>query len=417
MADQPRCIFGNFVNELMVAVPDERHARALVEVAPRKIWLAEPGDLMVLPSEPPAGFWEYAHELLGIEVGDVEVITVDSGPLRPLATRIRELGLVDRLRDALAARPGVRVLPFAFDRPTLELFAELGVPLEGYDEVTETAVETAYRLNTKSGFRDLAVELGIPVVPGTFCPDRASLDAAVADLQSRGKGAVVKLNRSSNGFALLFLEADQDAKAALDAHLAGLTAQPDGWLVEEFMQVQSILTVEMWSHADGPELVHTGQMITPNGSFSGQLTPPREWGAHLDALGEHGLTWGRKLHDAGYRGPFDLDAITAGDELYVTETNVRRTGTTYLEFLIRRLHGDEQVTWLADGRVGQSDLSFTEAAEALREAGIAYADGVGVILTADTRRLDRKWRFLVLGRDHDEVATLEKRLVDVLDLT
>jgi pre ATP-grasp domain-containing protein len=417
MADYPRCLFGNFVNELMVRVPDERHARALVVVSPRKIWLTEPGDLLVLPTEPPGEFWAYAHDLLGMTQGDVEVISVDSGPLRPLATRMRELGLVERLRDALTARPGVRGVPFALDRPTVELFDELGLSVDGYDTVPASAVETAYRLNTKSGFRALATELGIPIAPGMLCQDRAALQAATGELAARGRGAVVKLDRSSNGFALLFVRPGDDVDAVLDAHLAGINAQPDGWVVEEFLDIDSVLTVEMWSHDDGPELVHTGQMITPNGSFSGQLTPPREWSEHLDALAEYGLRWGRHLHDAGYRGPFDLDAVTAAGALYVTETNVRRTGTTYLEHLIRRLVPTSRpVTWLADGRVGKRDLGFADAAAALRAAGIAYADGIGVILTADTRALDRKWRFLVLGGDHDEVGTLEKQLVDVLGL-
>jgi hypothetical protein len=417
----PRCVFGNFVNELMVAVPDERHARALVEVAPRTIWLTQPGDLVVLPTTPSAEFWAYAHDLLGMSVGDVEVLVADSTELRPLAHRLDQLGLRDRLRAALAARPGAQVLPFALDRPTTTLFGELDVPFEGYPSpvVPATTTELVYRLNTKSGFHALADELDIPTVPSTLCTDPARLRATVHALLGRGKGAVVKLDRSSNGFALLFLRPEQepDADRLLDAHLATLTAQPARWLVEEFLDVESILTVEMWSAEEGPAVVHTGEMLTPNGSFSGQLTPPRRISTELDALCEYGLRWGERLHAAGYRGSFDLDAITADGRLYVTETNIRRTGTTYLEFLIRRLvPARRPLAWLADGRVGDRDLGFAEAVAALHEAGIGYADGVGTILTADTRALDRKWRFLIIGREHEEVSRIEKQLVDVLGL-
>ncbi|MFY1584684.1 peptide ligase PGM1-related protein [Micromonospora sp. WMMD734] len=416
----PLCLFANLVNELMVRVPDERHARALIAVSPRKIWLTRPGDVVVLPVEPPRQFWEYAHETLGLQPGDVELLVADSTPLRPLAHRLRDLDLVESLRGLLATRPGVRGLPFALDRPTLELFAELGLDVDGYaDGVPDAAVETAYRLNTKSGFHDLAERLHIPTVPGVFCADRTELRAALDRLLGAGKGAVVKLDRSSNGFGLLFVHPHQrpELDDLLDAQLRSLAGQPEGWLVEELLQVDEVLTVEMWSAQDGPVVVHTGQMNTPNGSFSGQLTPPSRWTGHLDELSAHGLAWGARLHAAGYRGPFDLDAITSAGRLFVTETNVRRTGTTYLEFLVRRLVPDDrQVVWLADSRVGSRELSFAQAVKALQSAGIAFTDGTGVVLTADTRALDRKWRFLIVGADHDHVGRIEKQLNNILEL-
>ncbi|WP_162907218.1 peptide ligase PGM1-related protein [Allorhizocola rhizosphaerae] len=414
----PLCLFANFVNELMVRVPDERHTRALVSVSPRKIWLAQPGDVLVLPTEPPADFWAYAHGVLGLFPGDVEVLAVDTTVLRPLATRVRELGLTDRLHAMVTQRPGIRAMPFALDRPAVEFLTELGLPIDGYDTVPLSALESAYALNTKSGFHRRAAEVGIPTVPGVVCGDRGELRAAVAALLGRGIGAVVKLDRSSNGFGLLFVRPEQagELDRILDGHLSTLSGQPAGWLVEELMPVDQVLTVEMWSAAGGPQLVHIGQMNTPNGSFSGQLTPPPQHTPQLDELAAHGMAWGARLHADGYRGPFDLDAITARGRLYITETNVRRTGTTYLEYLVRRLVPDGDPVWLADSRVGASGLDFAAAVEALESAGIAYSGGTGVVLTADTRAVDRRWRFLILGHDHAQVSELEKRLADVLGL-
>ncbi|MFE0929366.1 peptide ligase PGM1-related protein [Streptomyces mutabilis] len=424
--DYPLMVFGNFINELMVTVPVHRHADALVAVSPRKIWLTQPGDVLVIPRPMSLPLRDYACEVLGFSPADVAVVEAPADDLVTLTEAVRLNGLVDRLQTEAQNRSGIRFQPFAQDRPALAAAAEIGIPVEGYavDGPPSTAVDAVYRINTKAGFRELAGELGIRVAHGFSCATPEELTAALRKVLADRGAAVVKPARGSNGYGVSFWQAAD--LPALDAkvteYLSSVAEQPPGWVVEERLVFTRVVTVEMEVRDAGPQVMHVGEMRTPNGSFSGQVTPLVASSSATDELVEAGLALGRHLHQAGYRGPFDIDGgITAADVLYSTESNVRKTGCTYLDLLVRRLLGEERAAkavWIADSRVGGVERDFAAGLARIRQAGLDFTPGAaeGVVLTSDTLAFDGKWRYLVLGTSHSGVDELEARLADALNL-
>lgn len=424
--EHPRLIFGNFVNELMVATPTARHAKALVAVSPRKIWLTQPGDVVVLPTAASEALWEYACGLLGFARSDVTCVAAPSEDLITLTDAVRKAGLTERLRSLAEATPGLRFQPFALDRPALDMAAELGLPVDGYDDgkPSETVVEAVYRINTKPGFRDVAAQLGIQVAAGRVAADRDELVTAARETVTSYGGAVVKPVRGSNGYGVRFLSAEDlpDLATLVDTYLSEVSDQPRGWVVEQRLDLARVVTVEMEVTEAGPQVLHVGEMRTPNGSFSGQVTPLEENSPAVDRLTADGLAFGRHLDQLGYRGPFDIDGGITGDgQLYATESNLRRTGATYLDLLVRRFLGTAgaaRAVWLADTRPGGVTPDFTTGLGLVREAGLAFEPGAteGVVLTADTLAFDGKWRYLVMGTSHRRIEEIEKHLADVLRL-
>ncbi|WP_420082246.1 peptide ligase PGM1-related protein [Streptomyces sp. JL4002] len=424
--EHPRMFFGNFVNELMVATPTARHAKALVAVSPRKVWLTQPGDVVVLPTAPSEPLWEYACDLLGFARSSVTSVAAPSEDLITLTDAVRKNGLTGHLRALAEAAPGLRFQPFALDRPALDLAAELGLPVDGYADgrPSDAAVEAVYRINTKPGFRDVAAELGIRTAAGRVAADRGELLTAVRDTVAAHGGAVVKPVRGSNGYGVRFLSEEDlpGLEALLDSYLADVSDQPSGWVVEQRLDLARVVTVEMEVTDAGPQVLHVGEMRTPNGSFSGQVTPLEENSPAVDRLTADGLTLGRHLDRIGYRGPFDIDGGITGDgQLFATESNLRRTGATYLDLLVRRFLGTEgaaRAVWLADSRPGGVTPDFAAGLGLVRDAGLAFEPGAaeGVVLTADTLAFDGKWRYLVMGTSHRRVEEIEKRLADVLRL-
>ncbi|MFJ4500026.1 peptide ligase PGM1-related protein [Streptomyces sp. NPDC088864] len=424
--DYPLMVFGNLVNELMVTVPVHRHADALVAVSPRKIWLTRPGDVLVIPRPMSSPLRDYACEVLGFSPDDVTVVEAPADGLVTLTEAVRRNGVADRLRAEAKKRSGIRFQPFAQDRPALAAAAEIGVPLEGYagDGPPAAAVDAVYRINTKGGFRELAGELGIRVAHGCACATPEELTAALGKVLADRGAAVVKPARGSNGYGVRFWEAAElpSLDAEVSAYLASVAEQPPGWVVEERLDFARVVTVEMEVADAGPRVMHVGEMRTPNGSFSGQVTPLVASSSATDELVEAGLALGRHLYEAGYRGPFDIDGgITAAGVLYSTESNVRKTGCTYLDLLVRRLLGEERAAravWVADSRVGGVERDFAAGLARVRRAGLDFTPGAteGVVLTSDTLAFDGKWRYLVLGTSHSGVDALEARLADALGL-
>jgi pre ATP-grasp domain-containing protein/pheganomycin biosynthesis PGM1-like protein len=427
--DMPRLIFANVSNELMLATPSVAHGGSLREVSPRKMWLAREGDVVVTPRPIEEDFKRYVCSVLGLDPDAIVTLSPGSGAGERLADAVRKADLLDSLASLLKEREGIRMLPFAMDRPTLALAEDLGIPIEGYDSLPGPEVrELIYRMNTKSGFRASAAELGLPVVPGLSCEGISVLPGVVEDALAKWGDVIVKLDRSSNGYGHLVVRRaavrPADLGDFLRSGLAHIADQPQTFTVEKLMPFVSVPSIEMEVEDAGPRFLYLCDQRCPNGSFSGMVTPPpqlpasveRELHRALERFGEH-------THHAGFRGTCDIDAgVTDNGAVYLTESNFRRTGGTYLHTLATRLLGESYLDshiWVADARRGTKELGFFDALNAVKTAGLAYDSGAreGVVLTADSVGYDGRWRYLILAEGAKRAEAIEDRLAELLSLT
>ena len=71
-------------------------------------------------------------------------------------------------------------------------------------------------------------------------------------------------------------------------------------------------------------------------------TPQRGFGQDRGADGGYRIFVGEQYAKAGYRGYYDVDFVAGrGGELFVTESNVRRTGGTHVYAVANRIFGKE----------------------------------------------------------------------------
>jgi hypothetical protein len=424
----PQLIFANVVNELMLPVPGPGHARSLIGVSPRKIWLAQENDIVVTPRPIDDQFKRYACDILGVDPDTIATCSPETDRLEPLATSVKRAGMVEQLRALAAERPGITINAFALDRPTVELAEALDVPFDGYDtRITPELQREIYRLNTKSGFKQVAAELGLKTVPGMYCEGLDAVVDAVQTLLATADGVLVKFDRSSNGYGHIFIRASDPSVDSLRSYIADrLTAvaeQPHVFTVEVLMPFVSVPSVEMVVDAQGPYLLYLCDQRCPNGSFSGMAAPPVQTPPEVEReLLEIGQVFGNYLHRIGFRGVYDVDTgLTPDGTLYVSETNLRRTGGTYLDLLMRRLVSETYLdshVWWADARLGKGARDFFGGWAALQKAGIAFdrSAGEGILLTADTLQIDGKWRYLVIARTAERAAELESQLETIVSL-
>jgi hypothetical protein len=393
----PRVAFVNLVNELMVMGPPEDYARRMAMVTPRELCTCYAGDVLVIPAPMPDAFRDYCLDLVGLDRDSVAILDTPELFTAPLAAAFSEPSRVARLQALVQGRAFV-VDPFGVDLPTRDLAARLGTPIIDYDGLPSASVMSLiYWLNTKAGFTQLARELGMPVLDGRYCHSAASVGALVAAEPGTWK---VKVNRGSNGYGHLDLNGAEGR-----SDVSGLAPTAGGYLVEPLMPFVDSPSVELHVSSAGALITYTCSMRVPGGAFTGMITPPESKQAGVRAeLESHARVFGGYLHRAGVRGFCDLDAgVTDADEFWFTETNLRKTGGTYLDILMRRLVGEDYEathTWLAESRALRDDTTFADALARLRDAGLAWnpVSKEGIILTSDTLRYDRRLRYLCTAR-------------------
>lgn len=427
--EHPQLIFANIVNHLMIPVAPPAYAKALIGVSPRKIWLAEEADVVVTPRPIGTPFKQYACSTLGIDPNKVVTLSPEKHNGEVLSRALHRSDMVDHLRALIAERPGIDILCFALDHPTLELAADLGVSPHGYDSFPHHGLqEMYYSLNTKSGFRAVAEKLGLRVVPGVYCEGLDILTDTVERMLKDTGAVIIKYDRSSNGYGHIIMRREdmdgQNLRDYLVERTAVFAEQPHVFTVEMLMQFVSVPSIEMIVDAEGARWLYSCDQRCPNGSFAGMVTPPIEMTPDVEReLLSAGELFGRYVHNLGFRGICDVDGgVTADGILYVTESNFRRTGGTYLDTLVRRLIGDDYLethVWFADARLGKTDMGFFAGLSAIEKSDLAFdrAAGKGIILTADTLEIDGKWRYLIIAPTIEEAEHMETKLEEILHLT
>ncbi|MGW9438811.1 preATP grasp domain-containing protein [Streptomyces sp. NPDC055607] len=407
----PLVLYANLVSDLAVD-PEEREVlRAWAEQAPREAWLLRPGDVLVSPVPVGEEFLEYVRDLTGVPRDSVAVV------VPPGADPCHRV--VEAVRAATAGRPPGAVLPTALDGAAIGLARGLGVPVAPYASVAaaEAALDVTGLLNTKAGFRDAALALGMRLPDGRV-RRRAGVPDAVRELLAAHGRVVVKPDRSAGGHGMLFLPEAAGAPDPWAGDGLAPVGGPQGlWVVERRIDVARSVSVQMETGPDGTRALFSGEMRTEGGAFTGYLSPLSAPAADLAAtLEAWGHALGGFLAARGYAGPFGLDAMVTPDgEVYAGESNVRRTATTTPRAMVARLAaraGAGDPVW-ATGRVrAPAAYPFGEAVERLRGARLAYdpARGEGIVLYAGPPPDGRTWRYAAIAGDREGVTRYEELL-------
>jgi hypothetical protein len=414
MPNRRRLWVGNIYNALMMDVRVEEHASPLLNASPRKLWLAEPGDIVASNRPIRPAFSSYVCQTTGVSERHVDYIVLSDG------FRAESPDL-----DALIAScdGALAIAPYALDRAIADLAQRLNLPIDPFGRrPSSQLIDTIDELNTKTGFRRLAEDLGLPCATGFSCRGRSELIDAARSLLDRYGQAIIKIDRSSNGFGNLVLSAADTPSVVekVDAHLRRHANQPDRYVVERFYEFASLPSAEFVATNDGPVLSYVcdqrmgrcGGMMAPCSALPGDAR---------SRLVEAGRLVGCHLIASGYRGVFDVDGgCTREGEIVLTEANVRRTAGTHLHEIAARLVGpnyQQTHTWLSGTFVMTRRREFRELVETIQSEGLAFnaRERRGVILPVDDA-LDGKCIYMILTCEQSEAQRMEDRLAERLIL-
>ncbi|MFC6834589.1 peptide ligase PGM1-related protein, partial [Streptomyces goshikiensis] len=285
-------------------------------------------------------------------------------------------------------------------------------------EAAEAALRMTMLLNTKTGFRQTAEQLGMRLPAGRVCPRHQTEDVARALLREHER-IVVKPDRSAGGYGMCFVSRD-DVRGGAVLPL-GTVGGPEGmWVVEECLDVAESVSVQLEVTTSATHALFSGAMRTAHGSFTGYASPLPLSCAHVaDELEEWGEALGRHLADHGYAGPFGLDALVDGDGVaYASESNIRRTATTTPHTMVTRLTAGSANThpaWSVSRGWARDPMDFDGALARLLASRLAFDPdrGEGVVLYADAPPDGRSWRYAVIAGSAGDVEEQEHALAEV----
>lgn len=395
----------------------------------QEIWQANDGDIVITAGPVEAWFKQVVCSYMGTNPTHIETISPDADPTEKLSVALQRTGLYDEVMRGIRLRPGITLHPFALDHPTVDFARDLGVPIDGYRFWPDKPLLTqVYRLNTKSGFREVATKLGLKVAPGCQCHGIHSACNGISKLMIHTGKVIVKYDRSSSGYGhMIFSQHEGNEQSIMDLlvqRTGRFSEQPLVFTVEAYMPFVNEPTVEINISNEGARILYIGDERSSDTSFSSMVMPPSDISPKvITMLNDAARRFGLFAYELGYRGVCDIDAgVTPDGELYVLETNFRRTGATYLDLLVRRLIGEEYINThvcLYDSRRGKASYTFPDAWNQLSRKGIAFdtRKKEGALLTVDTLDIDGKWRYVVIAPSLNRAREIEGNLTDLLLLT
>lgn len=317
-------------------------------------------NIAILPTNCQKEIIPYLKELFGDF--DVEVL-IPQKHTGEICRDIRaDTKILGRLMD-LGRQADFRVTSYSATAQMYELISHLrniGLTVATPEAPDESEMWTVDYFGSKSGIRQTADKLQTTDNPwmgkGFIVTGIRDVASLAASIYCHGNGVVLKTNKAHAGAGVKIFKKDSLPSIYIECRekIEEILKQEKYWqffpvVVEDILDVDLGLAggnpnCEYYVTGDGDvKLLYVcGMRITPDGVFKGveihNDVLPEDIIKRLLYYGEH---LGRIYTESGYAGYFDVDCIYTKDKkLFITESNVRRTGATHVYHTALKLIGD-----------------------------------------------------------------------------
>ncbi len=405
----------------------EREIDENASLGDREIWCLREGEAVAICPRPVAAeFIKYAEEIRGDRV-QVWVPEVRNGLICQSIIgdeRFRErLGFLGRKHG------GINLVSYCVSKGFYNLVRALRS--EGVEVATPEAPEekdgwVVDNFGSKSGIRQWGVEMA----PGVVCRSVNTAIKAAKEKLRAGKGVVIKTNKAHSGMGVLIVR-KEEAEGA-EKKIAEELAKNDYWklfplVVEEWIEAEEKIgggfpSGEMVVRKTGETefLYSCGMRVTRKGEFAGMEIGAGVLPGEVEKKIEETVRWlGKKYAAKGYRGYFDVDFVAGkSGKLYVTESNVRRTGGTHVFILAQKLYGRDfqkkifvvSNNWREMGRV----MSWGEVISRLEPVRWDKQKNKGVVIMEERTLKLGRLAYVIFEEDRKTAERTEERMGELL---
>ena len=398
--------------------------------------------LFVSPTEMSDTFTTYFKSLFGIKQIRILVPKKHSGVISNDVLE-DEIIMMELVKAANSSRR-LTVTSYATTLQFLDVIRELrkrSITVYTPEAPEEEDAWTVNFYGSKSGIRQFAQQSGniepdFQMANGLICVGIDDASKIAANKYLKEHGVVIKTNKGHAGMGLLLLRQGDLPENYIDCEKAikKLLKKESYWdkfpiIIESFVVVNPTIAggfpnVEFKIAKSGrAELLFVcGMRMSLSGVFGGieisdEVMPERIATQIVDT----GFFIAEQYAQAGYRGYFDVDFMLAKNgQLYITESNVRSTGGTFVYTLAVKLAGrDFMHTNYIFSNNGYSishlaHPTFTSIYERLQPILFQKSIGEGLVMMSENLLLMRKFAYVIMAKNKKRALEIEARMVELL---
>jgi hypothetical protein len=323
----------------------------------------------------------------------------------------------------------------------VQLLKDKGLIIFTPDAPEEEDSWTINFFGSKSGIRQLAQQ-SKAAEPDFMMPEGHIVMGIVDTAKIAAKkyinehGVVLKTNKGHSGAGvLIFREGDLPSTyEECEIAILSLLKRDAYWnmfpiVVESFVIVNSSIgggypNVEFQILKNGHVefLYYCGMRVSDQGVFKGVEIHNEVLSDHVSArIVDTGFYIGEQYRAAGYRGYFDVDFVAARNgQLYVTESNVRRTGGTHVYEVAMRLFGKDflYTTYILSNNAYQLPKEKPQTAQSLlgvlEPIFFDKKKKEGIIIASVNMLAQQEFGYIVFGENKRRAYEIEQEMETLL---
>lgn len=318
--------------------------------------------LMILPRSPDPLFYQYFIQMSKNQNFTVMQTKIHTGEINK--DILNDAEIMDEIKRIALSYAKVKLISYTSSQQFIKLSSNLQnkynniVLSEAPSEANSWIVDF---YGSKSGIRQLsqqfnADEPDFKMADGLISVGIENTAKIAANLYIKNGGIVIKTNKGHSGAGILIYKPDElpPSYDRCEKLIYQSLTKEKYWqefpiILEKYIEPNNQIgwsypNIEFKIHQNGriEMLYYCTCRITDKGIFKGIEIHEKVLPDKISAqLIDTGFFIGEQFSRQGYKGYFDVDFITAkNNNLFVTESNIRRTGGTHVYYLAKALYGD-----------------------------------------------------------------------------
>lgn len=395
--------------------------------------------VFITPEKLQENFVEYFKKLSGIT--DIEVLVPKNNSGQICKDVLNDKKIIARLIQ-LGKKTNLILKSYSSSYSFYKLLNKLKVNKISVIAPESPTEENAWTVNffgSKTGIRQLIHKMNRPhiqMAEGIITNGLEDASEIATSWYLKHKGVVIKTHKGHAGAGVLLFKYGSLPKNYNDckAKILEILNQDEYWklfpiIIEKYIDVDETISggfpnIEYQIQSDGTvkALYPCGMRVSDKGVFMGVESHESIYNKELTKeIIKIGNAIGKEYSKAGYRGNFEVDFALAKDgKLFITESNVRKTGGTYVYETAKKFIGKN---FLKDSYILSTNVyklpenkkfTFKLLIEKLNKLLYSQKTKEGIVITSANLLSHGSFGYIIFGKDKAKALEIEKNMVHEL---